>query len=128
MKTSTEITTEFYQAMFKNEGWEHLLADTATYLGPISSLVEGKEAVVEVTKQFLQNKYTGKIKSMISQEDTVCVRTYYQIGHPDVALLEVDACEIIKVKDEKVISWEAHFDSLKVSQFGEKMKQMQAQD
>jgi len=44
-----------------------------------------------------------------------------------MALLEVDACEIIKIEDGKVLSMEVYFDSLKVSKFGEKMQQMQAQ-
>lgn len=126
MKTTNEITTAFYQAMFANQGWEDFLADQATYLGPLASLVEGKESVVAVTQQFLKNKYTGAVKSIISEGSSACVLTHYQIGHPDMALLEVDACEIIKVEDGKVVSMEAYFDSLKVSEFGAKMQQMQA--
>lgn len=65
MKTNKEITTAFYQAMLKNQGWEDYLADQATYLGPLASLIEGKEAVVGVTQQFLKNKYTGEVKNII---------------------------------------------------------------
>ena len=127
MKTSKEITTAFYQAMLKNQGWEDYFADQATYLGPLASLIEGKEAVVGVTQQFLKNKYTGEVKSIISEGNKACVLTHYQIGHPDMALLEVDACEIINIENGKVLSMEVYFDSLKVSQFGEKMQKMQAQ-
>ncbi|OJJ18014.1 hypothetical protein BKI52_29630 [marine bacterium AO1-C] len=127
MKTSKEITAAFYQAMFKNEGWEDLFADQATYLGPLASLIEGKEAVVGITQQFLKNKYTGEVKNIISEGDKACVLTHYKLGHPDMELLEIDACEIIKIEDGKVLSMEVYFDSLKVSQFGEKMQKMQAQ-
>ena len=126
MKTTKEITTEFYQAMLKNQGWKDFLADQATYLGPLASLVEGKESVVDITEQFLKNKHTGEVKSIISEGSDACVLTHYQIGHPDVALLEVDACEIIKIEDGKVLSMEVYFDSLKVSEFGAKMQHMQA--
>ncbi len=127
MKTSKEITAEYYQAMLKNEGWEAFLADQVTYLGPLASLVEGKEAVVGITQQFLNNKYTGEVKNIISEGNEACVLTHYQIGHPTAALLEVDACEIIKIEDGKVLSMEVYFDSLKVSEFGKKMEAMQAQ-
>lgn len=127
MKTSKEITAEFYQAMLKNEGWESFLADNATYLGPLASLVEGKEAVVGITQQFLKNKYTGEVKNIISEGDNTCVLTHYQLGHPAAATLEVDACEIVKVEDGKILSMEVYFDSLKVSEFGKKMQSMQAQ-
>lgn len=127
MKTSKEITTAFYQAMFKNQGWEDFLAAKATYLGPLASLIEGKEAVVDVTQQFLKNKHTGEVKNIIAEGNEACVLTHYQLGHPAMALLEVDACEIIKIEDGKVLSMEVYFDSLKVSEFGEKMQQMQAQ-
>lgn len=127
MKTSKEITENFYQAMFNNQGWEDMMSDQITYLGPLASLVEGKESVVAITQQFLKNKYTGEVKDTISEGDNVCVRTHYQLGHPDVELIDIDACEIVKIKDGKILSMEAHFDSLKVSQFGEKMQKMQAQ-
>ncbi len=42
MKTNKKITSEFYQAMLKNQGWEDFLAEEATYLGPLASLIEGK--------------------------------------------------------------------------------------
>jgi len=122
MKTTKEITAEFYQAMLKNHGWEDFLSDEATYLGPLASLIEGKKSVVSITQQFLNNKYTGEVKSIISEGSNNCVLTHYQIGHPDVALLDVDACEIIKIEDGKVLSMEVYFDSLKVSAFAEKMK------
>jgi len=128
MKTSKEVTTAFYQAMFKNQGWEDFLADQSTYLGPLASLIEGKEAVVGVTQQFLKNKYTGEVKNIISEGNEACVLTHYQLGHPDLELLDVDACEIIKIEDGKVRSMEVYFDSLKVSQFGEKIQKMQAQE
>lgn len=127
MKSGKEITSEFYQAMFNNKGWEDFMAEKATYLGPLSSLIEGREAVIAVTQQFLKNKYSGQIKSIISEGNTACVLTHYQIGHPDMALLELDACEIITIEDGKVISWEAYFDSLKLSEFGAKMQKMQTQ-
>jgi len=126
MKTTKEITSEFYQAMLKNQGWENFLADQATYLGPLTSLIEGKESVVSVTQQFLKNKYTGEVKNIISEGNNTCVLTHYQIGHPDVALLDVNACEIIKIEDGKILSMEVYFDSLKVNEFGSKMQQMQA--
>lgn len=127
MKTTKETTEAYYQAMFKNQGWEELLSDQATYFDPLSKLIEGKEAVIGVTKQFLQGKHTGVIKSIISEGDMVCVRTHYQVGHPDVALLEVDACEIIKVVNGKIASMEVYFDSKSVSEFGAKMQQLQEQ-
>jgi len=125
MKTIKEITSEFYQAMLKNQGWEDFLAEKATYLGPLSPLIEGKESVIGVTQQFLNNKYTGEVKNIISEENNVCVLTHYQIGHPDLALLDVHACEIIKIEDGKILSMEVYFDSLKVSEFGAKMQQIQ---
>ncbi|HAS46709.1 MAG TPA: hypothetical protein DCS93_39865 [Microscillaceae bacterium] len=67
MKTSKEITTAFYQAMFKNQGWEDFLAAKATYLGPLASLIEGKEAVVDVTQQFLKNKHTEEVKTLLQK-------------------------------------------------------------
>ena len=126
MKTSKEITAEFYQAMLKNQQWEDFLAEQATYLGPLSPLIEGKESVIGATQKFLNNKHTGEVKNIISEGNSVCVLTYYQIGHPDVALLDVHACEIIKIEDGKIFSMEVYFDSLKVSEFGAKMQQMQA--
>ena len=128
MKTTKEITENYYQAMLNNQGWEDFLTDEVTYLGPLASLVEGKEAVVEITRQFLNNKYTGEVKSIISEDNQACVLTHYQIGHPDMAILHVDACEIIRVEDGKVLSMEVYFDSLKVSEFGKKMQEMQNQN
>lgn len=127
MKTNKEITVEFYEAMFRNEGWEDFLVDDSTYLGPLASLLEGKEAVVNATQQFLSRKYSGEIKNVISEGNTTCVLTHYEIGHPEAALLDVDACEIITVENGKVQSMEVYFDSLKVSEFGAKMQKMQAQ-
>ncbi|MBO6516229.1 MAG: nuclear transport factor 2 family protein [Bacteroidia bacterium] len=125
MKTTKETTAEFYNAMLNNQGWEDFLAEQATYLGPLASLVEGKENVVNITHQFLNNKQTGEVKNIISEGNQACVLTHYQIGHPSMALLEVDACEIINIEDGKVLSMEVYFDSLKVSEFGQKMQKMQ---
>lgn len=125
MNTTKEITKNLYQAMFANNGWEDLFANEITYLGPLASIVEGKEEVINITEQFLKNKYTGQVKNIICEADSACVLTHYQIGHPDAALIDVHACEIIKIKDEKVLSMEVYFDSLKVSEFGAKMQQMQ---
>lgn len=122
MKTSKTIAAAYYQAMLDNQGWEDFLADQVTYLGPLASLVEGKTSVIDITQQFLQNKHTGKVKTIIAEGDQACVLTHYQIGHPDVAILEVDACEIINVKADKIVSMEVYFDSLKVSEFGKKMQ------
>ena len=120
MKTTKEITTAFYQAMLSNQEWEIFLDEKATYLGPLASLIEGKESVISVTKQFLNNKYTGQVKDIISEGSQACVLTHYQLGLPDVALLDVEACEIIKTKDGKILSMEVYFDSKKVSEFGRK--------
>lgn len=125
MKSTKEITSDFYQAMMANNGWESYFTEGATYLGPLAGLIEGREAVVGVTSQFLERKFSGEVKSIIAEGDNSCVLTHYQIGHPSAALLEVDACEIIKIENGKVASMEVYFDSLKVSAFGEKMKQIQ---
>ncbi len=127
MKTSKEITADFYQAMLNDKGWEDYLSDQVTYLGPLASLVEGKEAVVGITQQFIKNKYKGEVKNIISEGDNTCALTQYQLGHPSVETINVDACEILQIEDGKILSMEVYFDSLKVSAFGEKMQKMQAQ-
>lgn len=127
MKSNKQISEAFYQAMFNNEGWQDYLANEVSFLGPLASLVEGKEAVVNITTQFLAQKHTGTIKNIIAEEDSICVLTQYQLGHPAVELLEIDACEILKIKDGKVLSMEVFFDSLQVSKFGERMQQLQSQ-
>lgn len=127
MKTTKEIIEKFYQGMLAKQGWEDFLAEHATYLGPLSPLLDGKAAVVEGTKQFLKNKYAGEVKNIIVDEDSACVLTAYQLGHPDAALLDLKASEIIKVEDGKVVSMEVYFDTLKLTAFFEKMQSMQPQ-
>lgn len=122
MKTNKETAAAYYQAMFENQGWEDLLANEVTYLGPLASLVEGKEAVIGITQQFLERKYTGEVKRIISEGNQVCVLTHYQLGHPEAAILDIDACEILEIRNGEVLSMEVYFDSLKVSAFAEKMQ------
>lgn len=111
-----------FKAMHGKSGWEDLVTDEVTYQGPMASIVKGKDAFIGITNQFLQNMHQGKVRSMIVEDDGACVLTSYQLGNPDVALLDLDACEILKVKDGKVDSFETYFDSLKLSSFMEKMQ------
>ncbi len=124
MSNTKEISENLFQAMFNNKNWEELLADQVTFSGPLSPLLEGKEAVVTAKQQFIKNKYRGEIKSIIAEGNTACALTHYQLGHPSKALLDIDSCEIIKVENGKVVSMEVYFDTLKVTSFMKKMQEM----
>ncbi|NQX80637.1 MAG: nuclear transport factor 2 family protein [Flavobacteriaceae bacterium] len=122
MKT-TKITVEnFFEAMYAKKGWEELVTEEVLFEGPFTPLMKGKESFMQITNQFLGNMYKAKVRNMIVQDDTACVLASYQLGHPDMAILDLDACEIIKVKDGKVDSMEIYFDSQKLASFMSKMQ------
>ena len=120
---TTKITVEnFFESMYAKKGWEELVTEEVSFEGPFTPLMKGKEAFVQITNQFLGNMYKAKVRNMIVQDDTACVLTSYQLGHPDMSILDLDACEIIKVKDGKIDSMEIYFDSQKLSSFMSKMQ------
>lgn len=122
MKTTETIVSEFFEAMYTKNGWKELVTGEVTFEGPFTPALKGKEAFIEMTDQFLQNMHQAKVRSMIVQGNSASVLTSYKIGHPDKAILDLDACEVIQVKDGKVDSMEIYFDSQKLSVFMEKMK------
>ena len=122
MKTTEKIVEGFFEAMYTKNGWEELVSDEVSFEGPFTPLLKGKEAFIEVSNQFLQNLHHAEVRSMIVEGDTACVLTSYQLGHPDKAILNLNACEIIQVKEGKVDAMEIYFDSQKLSSFMEKMK------
>ena len=117
MKKTEMVVKGFFEAMYAKKGWEELITDEVSFEGPFTPLLNGKEAFINVSNQFLQNMHQAKVRSMIVQGDTACVLTSYQIGHPDMALLDLKACEILQVKDGKDDSMEIYFDSQKLSSF-----------
>jgi len=122
--TSTGTVVEgFFEAMYTQNGWQELITDEITFEGPLGGLVTGKEAFIGITTQFLQGAHKASVRNMIVEGDSACVLTKYQIGHPDKALLDLDACEIVKVKEGKVDSMEVYFDSKKVAAFHAQMTQ-----
>ncbi len=122
MKTTKTVVEGFFEAMYAQKGWEEFIADDVTFEGPLMAPVKGKEAFIEVTKQFLQNQNEAKVRNIIVQEDSACVMTNYKMGHPAMAILDLDACEIVQLKDGKVTSMEIYFDSQKLTEFMAKMK------
>ena len=121
--TSKTIVEGFFEAMYTKTGWQELITDDMRFEGPLGGVITGKEAFIGITDQFLQGTHKATVRNMIVEGDTACVLTNYQIGHPDMALLDLDACEIVKVKDGKVGSLEVYFDSKKVVEFKSKMEQ-----
>ncbi len=122
MKTTESVVNSFFEAMYSNNGWEELITHDVSFEGPFTPLLSGKENFIKVSKQFLQNMHQAEVRSMIVQGDRACVLTNYQIGDPDMALLDLNACEIIQVKAGKVDSMEIYFDSQKLASFMEQMK------
>ncbi len=121
MKTTKTVVEGFFDAMYAQNGWEAFISDEVTFEGPLMAPIKGKEAFIEVTKQFLQNQNQAKVRNIIMDGDSACVMTNYKMGHPDVAILDLDACEIVQLKDGKVESMEIYFDSQKLTEFMAKM-------
>ncbi|MDO5970273.1 hypothetical protein Q4Q35_10695 [Flavivirga aquimarina] len=117
-----QILENYFEAMYAKKGWEELITDEITMSGSAIPLVKGKDEFIQQTNEFLQNVYEGKVRNMIVQDDWACVLTNYQIGHPDMAILDLDTCEIVHVKNGKVNSFELYFDSMAFANFMEKMK------
>ena len=122
MNTTKTVVEAFFNAMYTNNGWEELITDEISFVGPAMPPLNGKEEFIAGTKQFLQNQHTSKVRSIIVDGNNACVLTSYQIGHPDAALLNLDACEIIEVQDGKVNSIEIYLDSQKMATFMAKMQ------
>jgi ketosteroid isomerase-like protein len=116
MKTTKDVVLEYFEAFAKNNGWENLLTEDITFNSPTGE-VKGKDAFVQMTNQFKQGVVSASVKSIITEGDNASALTNYQMAIPAGDKLDLVVSEIIKVKGQKIKSFEIYFDTAKLNAF-----------
>ena len=120
MKTTKDVIMEYFSAFNKNKGWDGIVTSEVSITSPTGT-IKGKEGFVEMTNQFRQLVTSAKVRSIISDEEQASALTMYELELPTGDKLALNVAEIIRVKGQKIDSFEIYFDTAQFNEFMSKM-------
>lgn len=111
-----ELLEIYYKGFAEKANWESVIADDFHFYdeGDMTNTEPqiGKQAYIEVIKQFSQVFTAMRVQKMIIQNDTACVIGNYDFRFPNGNEQNGNVAEIWTAKNGKLQSLTIYFDSL----------------
>lgn len=106
-----EVIQNYYSAIDRKEGWEAMVTDTVTIKGTGIKPAFGKQEFIRIIENFMAGVKKSSSSKIISSGSSACVLRKYEVLTPVGESVELDASEIVVVKEEKINSLELYFES-----------------
>lgn len=114
-KSTQQLLDIYYKGFAEKANWESVIADDFQFIGGDMTETEptvGKEAYIQIIKQFSQIFQSMKVKKMIIQGVNACVIGDYDYLFPNGQRINGNVAELWTVKNEKLQSLTIYFDTL----------------
>ncbi len=114
-KSTQQLLDTYYKGFAEKANWESVIADDFQFIGGDMTETEptvGKEAYIQVIKQFSQIFQSMKVKEIIIQGDNACVIGNYDYLFPNGQRINGNVAELWTAKNKKLQSLTIYFDTL----------------
>ncbi len=110
-KTSLETVQAFQQSLGEGTNdWQDLFTDDITFKGPVDTVV-GKQANIELNKNFFPMVKGYEPKSHFEQGNLVCLEGIFTVSTPKGNTISLEMAEVYEIKNSKIQNIRVYYDA-----------------